>query len=62
MKTRLRELREDHDLTQLKCAKIANISKWYFSMTYLNAERKIFILSINNGFLLYVTNVKKTYL
>ena len=41
---------------------IANISKWYFCITYLNEERKIFILSINNGFVLYVTNVKKTYL
>lgn len=27
MDTRLKELREDHDLTQVKCAKIANIGK-----------------------------------
>lgn len=27
MKTRLKELREDHDLTQEQCAKIAYISK-----------------------------------
>lgn len=40
MKTRLRELREDHDLTQLKCAKIANISKNSY-IRYENDERMI---------------------
>ena len=40
MITRLRELREDHDLTQSKCAKIANISKNSY-IRYENGERII---------------------
>ena len=40
MFTRLRELREDHDLTQAKCAKIANISKNSY-IRYENGERII---------------------
>ena len=40
MITRLRELREDHDLTQAKCAKIANISKNSY-IRYENGERII---------------------
>ncbi len=35
MKTRLKELREDHDLTQEQCAKIAYISK----NSYIRYER-----------------------
>ena len=38
--TRLRELREDHDLTQAKCAKMANISKNSY-IRYENGERII---------------------
>ncbi len=38
MKTRLRELREDNDLTQEKCAKIANIGKNSY-IRYENGER-----------------------
>lgn len=40
MITRLRELREDHDLTQVKCAQIANISKNSY-IRYENGERII---------------------
>ena len=40
MNTRLRELREDHDLTQAQCAKIANISKNSY-IRYDNDERII---------------------
>lgn len=40
MDTRLRELREDHDLTQIKCAKIAHISKNSY-IRYENGERMI---------------------
>ena len=40
MLTRLRELREDHDLTQAKCAQIANISKNSY-IRYENGERII---------------------
>lgn len=40
MNTRLRELREDHDLTQIKCAQIANISKNSY-IRYENGERII---------------------
>lgn len=38
MKTRLRELREDNDLTQEECAKIAYISKNSY-IRYENDER-----------------------
>lgn len=38
MKTRLKELREDHDLTQEKCSKIAYISKNSY-IRYENDER-----------------------
>ena len=38
METRLRELREDHDLTQTQCAKIAFISKNSY-IRYENNER-----------------------
>lgn len=40
MKTRLKELREDSDLTQEKCAKIAYISKNSY-IRYENNERDI---------------------
>lgn len=40
MNTRLRELREDHDLTQAQCAKIAHISKNSY-IRYENDERMI---------------------
>lgn len=40
MNTRLRELREDHDLTQVQCAKIAYISKNSY-IRYENGERMI---------------------
>lgn len=40
MKTRLRELREDNDITQLKCAKIAYISKNSY-IRYEKGEREI---------------------
>lgn len=40
MNTRLRELREDHDLTQVECAKIAFISKNSY-IRYENDERVI---------------------
>ena len=40
MNTRLRELREDHDLAQAQCAKIANISKNSY-IRYENDERII---------------------
>ena len=35
---RLRDLREDHDLTQMECARIANISKNSY-IRYENEER-----------------------
>lgn len=38
METRLRELREDSDLTQLECAKLAYISKNSY-IRYENGER-----------------------
>lgn len=38
MKNRLKELREDHDLTQRECAKIAYISKNSY-IRYENEER-----------------------
>lgn len=38
MKTRLRDLREDHDLTQEQCAQIAYISKNSY-IRYENGER-----------------------
>lgn len=38
METRLRELREDNDLTQEKCAKIAHIGKNSY-IRYENGER-----------------------
>lgn len=40
MNTRLRELREDNDLTQAQCAKIAHISKNSY-IRYENDERMI---------------------
>ncbi len=40
MKTRLRELREDRDLTQIECAKIAYISKNSY-IRYENDERMV---------------------
>jgi transcriptional regulator with XRE-family HTH domain len=40
LNTRLRELREDHDLTQVQCAKIAHISKNSY-IRYENDERMI---------------------
>lgn len=38
MKTRLRDLREDHDLTQQECADLAHISKKSY-IRYENGER-----------------------
>lgn len=38
MRTRLKELREDNDLTQMECAKIAFISKNSY-IRYENGER-----------------------
>ena len=38
MKTRLKELREDHDLSQEACAKLAFISKNYY-IRYENGDR-----------------------
>ena len=40
MNTRLRELREDHDLTQTQCAKIAHIAKSSY-IRYENDERMV---------------------
>jgi len=37
---RLRDLREDHDLTQAECAKLANISKNSY-IRYENGERMV---------------------
>jgi len=70
MKTRLRELREDNDLTQEKCAKIAYISKNSY-IRYENGERippldtiKIFAeyYKTSIDYIAYLTDEKKPYL
>lgn len=69
MKLRLRELREDMDLTQLECSKIAYISKNSY-IRYENNERippldtiitfaKYYNVSID--YIARLTNVKKPY-
>ena len=69
MKTRLRELREDHDLTQEACAKIAYISKNSY-IRYENGERippldtiktfaKYYQTSID--YIAYLTDEKEPY-
>ena len=69
MKNRLRELREDKDLTQLECSKIAYISKNSY-IRYENEERvppldtiiafaKYYNVSID--YIARLTNVKKPY-
>lgn len=66
MKTRLRELREDNDLTQEECAKIAFISKNSY-IRYENGERtppldtiKIFAeyYKTSIDYIAYLTNIK----
>lgn len=69
MQTRLRELREDMDLTQLECSKIAYISKNSY-IRYENNERippldtiiifaKYYNVSID--YIAKLTNIKKPY-
>jgi len=70
MKTRLRELREDNDLTQNECAKIVYISKNSY-IRYENAERtppadiiKSFAIYYNTScdYILGLTDEIKPYL
>lgn len=69
MKTRLRDLREDKDLTQIQCAKIAYISKNSY-IRYENGERippldtivkfaKYYNVSID--YIAKLTDIKKPY-
>ena len=69
MKTRLRELREDKDLTQKECSKIAYISKNSY-IRYENEERvppldtiiafaKYYNVSID--YIARLTDIKKPY-
>ena len=69
METRLRDLREDKDLTQIQCAKIAYISKNSY-IRYENGERippldtivkfaKYYNVSID--YIAKLTNIKKPY-
>lgn len=69
MKTRLRELREDKDLTQKECSKIAYISKNSY-IRYENEERvppldtiiafaKYYNVSID--YIAKLTDIKKPY-
>lgn len=69
MKTRLRELREDNDLTQNECAKIAYISKNSY-IRYENGERtppldivKIFsnYYNVSIDYIAYNTKIKNSY-
>lgn len=69
MKTRLRELREDNDLTQNDCAKIAYISKNSY-IRYENGERtppldivKIFAnyYNVSIDYIAYNTKIKNRY-
>ncbi len=69
METRLRELREDNDLTQIECAKIAYISKNSY-IRYERGERMppldIMILfakyyNTSIDYIAYLTDVKKPY-
>jgi transcriptional regulator with XRE-family HTH domain len=70
MKTRLRELREDNDLTQETCAKIAYISKNSY-IRYENGDRtppldtiKIFAeyYKTSIDYIAMLTNNKKPYI
>jgi transcriptional regulator with XRE-family HTH domain len=56
MKLRLRELREDHDLTQEMCAKIAFISKNSY-IRYENGERVPTIDTIEKFAIYYNTSI-----
>ena len=56
MELRLRELREDHDLTQEKCAKIAYISKNSY-IRYENGERIPPIDTIEKFAIYYNTSI-----
>ena len=69
MKTRLKELREDHDLTQEACAKLAFISKNSY-IRYENGDRtppldtiktlaKFYNTSID--YIAYLTDTKTPY-
>lgn len=69
METRLRDLREDKDLTQIQCAKIAYISKNSY-IRYENGERippldtivkfaKYYNVSID--YIAKLTDIKKPY-
>lgn len=69
MNTRLRELREDNDLTQEECSKIAYISKNSY-IRYENGERtppldtiKIFAEYYNTSidYIALSTNIKEPY-
>ena len=69
MDTRLKELREDNDLTQLECAKIAYISKNSY-IRYENGERtppldaiKAFAEYYNTSidYIAKLTDIKKPY-
>lgn len=69
METRLRELREDSDLTQLECAKLAYISKNSY-IRYENGERvppldtvKIFAkyYHVSIDYIAKSTNIPKPY-
>lgn len=69
MDTRLKELREDNDLTQIECAKIAYISKNSY-IRYENGERmppldaiKAFAEYYNTSidYIAKLTDVKKPY-
>lgn len=69
METRLRELREDNDLTQNDCAKIAYISKNSY-IRYENGERvppldtiKIFAqhYNVSIDYIAMLTDIKEPY-
>lgn len=69
MKTRLRELREDRDLTQKECSKIAYISKNSY-IRYENDERvapldtiKLFAeyYNVSIDYIAKLTNIKTPY-
>lgn len=69
MKTRLRELREDNDLTQEQCAKIAYISKNSY-IRYENSERippldviKTFaeFYNVSIDYIAMITSISKPY-
>ena len=69
MNTRLKELREDRDLTQVECSKIAFISKNSY-IRYENGDRvppldtvKIFAeyYNVSIDYIARLTDIKKTY-